>query len=408
MLGGIFRYSEKKLARDVARIAAVIDSSFCAEYQPKQSSVKISHAQRTAESPAVIYLGNLLLKVRDLPRGERETVLAKTVREMLSKEQLPPDDLMASLALRARTRQEMHLRRRILELNGNNFPDTVTFGDGELFLELMVDNATTVSTISRERLSAASTTTEDAYRIAVATLARATTGAQWTVLAEHIWASSYQDDYDFTRLVVAGADARLPFTSAPRVFAPSHAVCLVTDSDEDSVLREMIELGYKRSENHRPFSNLFWTRNGGAWIRWAPSVGEKGYKASELQRMKETLSQYTEQKLYLEQLLEARNEDVFVASYQPFETKEGCSSRCAYTLSLATYLPKTDDVMLVAVNRDEKPSVLGRIAWTEFEAALGPEMLTPMPDELPLRFCLTAALSAEQEEALRAAVRAPE
>jgi hypothetical protein len=312
---------------------------------------------------------------------------------------------MTSLAFRVRTRADFHLRRRIVELNGEAFPESVTFGDGDPFLELMLDNASTVSTISKERLDAATITAEDAYRIAAATLARASGGSQWSELRERIWVSSYQDDYDFARLVVAGADAQLPFTSEPHVFVPSHTVCLLTDSDDDAVLREMIQLGNQRSEKHRPFSNLIWTRDAhGAWIQWTPAVGSKGHVVSELQRARETHAWYAEQKWYLEQMLEKRNEDAFVATYQAFETEEGCKSLCAYTLNLPSYLPKTDDVAIIVSVGGGEPSVLGRIAWTEFEDVLSPETLVPMPDELPLRFRLTARLSTEQERALKAAV----
>jgi hypothetical protein len=352
-----------------------------------------------------LYLGNLLLKVRDLRRDQRESVIANTLRDVLSSEELSPDEFVSSLALRVRTPQDIHLRRRILQVNGHAFREPVTFGDGELFLELISDKADTVSTVSKENLEKAFVSLEDAYRIAAARLVRATGETQWTPVQGTVWASSYEDDYDFARLVAAKTDARLPFESEPRVFAPSHTVCLITDTDDESVLREMIELGQQRSANHRPFSQLLWTRDPhGLWTQWKPVVEAKGWKVSELQRVKETLTHYAEQKSYLEQLLESRNEDGFVANYQAFERDMGCRTLCTYTLNLPSYLPRTDVVAIVDPSAGESSSVLGQITWGEFEDVLGRETLVRMIDEVPARFRLTNKLTPAQQSALRRAL----
>ena len=137
---------------------------------------------------------------------------------------------------------------------------------------------------------------------------------------------------------------------------------------------------------------------------WKPAIEAKGWKVSELQRVKETLSHYAEQKSYLEELLESRNEDSFVASYQVFERDEGYRTLCTYTLNLPSYLPRTDVVAIVDPSAGESSSVLGQIAWGEFEAVLSGETLAQMIDEVPARFRLTNKLSPAQESALRRAL----
>ena len=401
----MFGYSEKKLAKDIGRIAKRLDSGLSVTYDPGSRSVDLHRVSDTEAAPYNIYLGNLYLKLKDMTRSQRSESISAFLTEVLFPKELTADELIAALALRARTRFEMELRRSLMAIGGVPF-ETITYGDGDLVLELVADGDESIMSVSPDRLSEASISAEDAYKTAAATLVRATDENQWAQISEHVWASAYEDDYDFSRLVTAASSVRFPFEGAPVAFVPSHSVCLVTDTPSGPVLAEMVEIGNEAAESHRPFSQLLWMQlPDGQWSPWTTSPGEDGHAELALQQVRERVAQYDDQQQYLESLLQDRGEDSFVASYQVYERDGELQSVATYTLNLPSYLPKTDVVALVDPGSGKNDAVLGAVAWSQFAEALGGETLKAMEDLSPPRFQLLGELTTEQLQRLRGSLQ---
>ncbi len=401
----MFGYSEKKLAKDIGKIAKRLDSGLSSTYDPQSRSVDLHRVSDGETAPYNIYLGNLYLKLKDMTRAQRSESIEAFLAEVLFPKELTADELIASLALRARTRFELDLRRNLMAIGGAPF-ETVAYGDGDLLLELVADGDESIMSVSPDKLSEASISADDAYKTAAATLVRATGESQWTQISEQIWASTYEDDYDFSRLVAAGLSARFPFDGAPVVFAPSHSVCLATDTPKGPVLAEMIEIGNKAAESHRPFSQLLWTLLPDEhWARWTTTPGEDGHAEFVLQELRERVAQYDDQQQYLESLLQDRGEDSFVASYQVYERNGELQSVATYTLNLPSYLPETDIVALVDPESGNKEPVLGAVTWAQFAEALGSDTLKVMDDLSPPRFQLLGKLTDEQLQRLQGALQ---
>ena len=401
----MFAYSEKKLAKDIGRIARRLDSGLSSTYDPQSRSVDLHRVSDGEAAPYNIYLGNLYLKLKDMTRTQRSESIEAFLTEVLFPKELTADELIAALALRARTRFELELRRNLMAIGGSPF-ETVVYGDGDLLLELVADGDESIMSVSPDKLSEASISVDDAYKTAAATLIRATDENQWMQISEHVWASAYEDDYDFSRLVVAGSSARFPFDGTAVAFVPSHSVCLVTDKPNGAVLTEMIEVGNEAAESHRPFCQLLWTLSpDGQWVRWAASPGEDGHAELVLQEVRERAAQYDDQQQYLESLLQDRGEDSFVASYQVYERDGELQSVATYTLNLPSYLPKTDVVALVDPDAGKDDAVLGTVGWGQFAEALGGDTLNAMDDLSPPRFQLLGELTKEQLQRLQACVQ---
>ncbi|MEX2495756.1 MAG: hypothetical protein WD448_06690 [Woeseia sp.] len=79
--------------------------------------------------------------------------------------------------------------------------------------------------------------------MAAAKIRRCTDEDQCEKIAESIWMSKYQDDYYFARLVAVEDFGRFPFDEPPIVFAPSHSICLLTNSSDADVVSKMTEIG---------------------------------------------------------------------------------------------------------------------------------------------------------------------
>ncbi len=393
----MFRYTEKKLAKDIGRIAKYIDPSLVIEYKPEAREVTLSVEERGRDkAPTSIFLGNIFMKMKELGRKERAPSIERLLNELLSPRVFDPDDFMNSLAIRVRTDFEISLRKKMMASKGYEQTDLSLFRIGEALLELISDNEESISTVKNEDIEKAGITKEEGLRIAGAALVRATGLDQWEQVEPHIWMSTYQDDYDFARIVAADDNVRIPFDGNPIFFAPSHSICLVTDQGTDETLLRMIAIGEKFSENHRPFSQSFWQKsNDGLWKQWLPLEGEPGRQAASLQRVKEAFTQYDEQKEHLQAQV---GEEVFVSKFQATNSEAGIMTFSVYTLNIPTYLPLTDEVSLYDHENEE---ILGNVGWSVFNACLGPDYISAVEDEIPARYKVMDPLLPEQVEYLR-------
>jgi len=395
----MFKYTEKKLAKDIGRVAESIDPALRYTYSPENREVRITSSKSDSVGPYTVFLGNLILKISALPRKERHPAIAAFLQDLLAPKSLSPDELMNSLALRVRTDYEIKIRNRQLEIRGGHAIPSVVSRRGELSVEIVSDRAESVSIVKPEDLAKIGVTEGEAMGIASARLRRATGESQWRKVEASIWKSNYEDDYDFARVVAAEGDEKFPFEGQPIVFSPSHSICLVTDSASPDVLTRMVDLGNESASNHRPFCQLLWTRGGrGEWCVWQPDRASKAWDAARLQQVRETVTRYVESKELLERLL---GEETFVASYKAIRNEHGLTSVCAYTFDVPSYLPVTESVAIVDPGRPEGETVVGRVTWREFEQCLGPTALERAEDIEPAWFRVMSALDDTAKDRLR-------
>ncbi len=401
----IFAYSEKKLARDLAKAASKLEPDLESDYNAERRSLYLYRASEPDAPPYAIFLGNLFLKVKSRSRGERRAILEDFVLQMLNPPELSKDEMLASLALRARTHFEVNLRRRLIELQHGEPPDFVMGVSGDLIYEIVSDRDEVVRSITHEDLAELETTADEALKIARARLAGATDEYQWQQVAENVWRSAYDDDYDFARLLADPGATRWPFDGKPVILAPSHSVCLTTDRTDPETLNTMIDIGCDAAAEHRGLSQRLWTLGDDCIVAWMTTEHDPAHPVRLIRDLAELMNQYNDQKGYLTELLDRRNEDAYVAEFSAYEKDGAYVSYVTYTINLPTYLAEADHVAIVGGLDDGKPDVLGYVLWREFEEALGPGALEAMPDLSPKRFQLTEPLSNEQVTRLKARVR---
>ncbi|MEO1576346.1 MAG: hypothetical protein AAFU65_15470, partial [Pseudomonadota bacterium] len=83
----MFRYTAKKLARDIDRAVRDLDPSLHSRYEPSANEVQIFRGDDDTASYK-IFLGNLLLKVAALPRKDRRPSIDTFLREALQPKEL--------------------------------------------------------------------------------------------------------------------------------------------------------------------------------------------------------------------------------------------------------------------------------------------------------------------------------
>lgn len=395
-----FRYTKNKLVKDIRQTVAKVKPELSVEYHSEHEMVNIIDPQKPQDSPARIYLANIFNKLKELKAAERSAILESMLVPVLSDVEPSSDELIQSMTLRARTDNELYIRRCFLGLDNGEPSAPIFFGEAEPYLELILDSEESIATVSQETLAKSEISVDEASSIAHAELARSTDNKQWEPIAKDIWISSYQDDYDFARLVAAGEDLRLPFKSPGILFAPSHSICLITSNDSDETVNQMVELGYQYSENHRPLSSKLWYKQPNEkWLSWHDSTDSS---VAAMQLLREISSSYEEQKAYLEQLLEKRGEDSFVANYQVFSKDGKLKSLCVYSLGLPSYLPKTEVVAIFNPDETSEQDSTKEVTWAEFAEIFGDDLKNFDNDVLP-RFTLLTVPTAVQLEALLSA-----
>jgi len=399
----LFKYTEKKFATDVGRVAESIDPSLEYTYLPETREVKLTSADDDSGGPFTFFLGNIFLKVSELPRKERLPTIEAFLREVVKPKELTPDELMESLALRVRTDFEIDFRNGHVELMGHETPTSISMRRGELLVEVVSDSDESVSIAQSDNLAEIGVSEDEAVRMATAKIRRSTGDDQWEKIHDSIWISRYQDDYDFARLVAAEDFGEFPFKGNPIVFAPSHSICLATDSTDTDVLLKMTEIGNESAASHRPFCQLLWTlEDGSDWKEWRPDEASESWSVAQLQAMRETVSKYEEMKDYLERSLV---EDVFVATFQAMQDDDGLTCYSVYTLDLPSYLPRTDFVAIVDPGLPKDETVIGRVDWDEFEKSLGIGTIEQVEDLNPQWYRILQKLDSGQKERLRKMAR---
>ncbi len=396
----LFNYTEKKLVKELQAILARNEPDLNVEHNPDTNTVSISGGQRFGDAPMTINLANLFVKMRSLKTAERMARLEANLQELLSDHEFTTDDLIESFALRVRTLNELSIRDLYMQNLTNESLSTLMIDANELQLELVSDRPESLATVDQATLDKADITKEEAFEIARSALARATDLTQWLQVDDHIWRSSYGDDYDFARVVAAGDSLRLPSGSDAFFYAPSHSVVLMSDSQQQDVIQKMLDIGEHESQDHRPLSQNLWHFNSETqWTKWLP---EPNGSLAHLQAYRELINSYSEQKNLLDDLLKKNGEDSFVASYQVYEKDGHYRSMCVYTLNVPSYLPRTEWVTIFDADLGDQGNIVGEMAWQDFVNAIGEEVMPEISNGRLERYKLLSTLSDEQEATLRA------
>ena len=393
-----FQYNKKKLAKEIIQILnEFLDKPEC-HYKSETQEVRYKTTSDDNEHN-IIFLGNIFNKVKHLKKNQRLETLRATLGAAVGDKRFLPQDFINSLMLRARTPFEINIRDLHFQQSADKFGDWVLYGNGEIILELTSDNTETVQITTSKDLKEHELSSDEAYKIAAAKLHRQTDNSQWEQIDEAIWISTYEDDYDFARLLVNPEFNRFPFEAAPVIYAPSHTICLITNNTTQKVLKKVIDIGNKLSEDHRHLSHYLWTfDNSFNCIPWKHQENNPGNLTSKLQILREKISQYKEQQSFLE-----KQEDLeyFVASFNGYQQDGDCHSSCVYSIDLPTSLPKADYVNIVdPEEQNQSDMVWGAIHWEIFQNIMG-ECLVIQNNLIPTRFHLLSKISEKQRQKLK-------
>jgi len=218
--------------------------------------------------------------------------------------------------MRNRTAEEFSQRQIMMhpgnKTNENPF-EPIIIAKGEMLFEPVLDLDNAVQPMNVQTMREHDFAFDEFIQIATQNLLKITPkdkDSHWELIADDIWISKIQDDYDSARLFLFPDKISLPVKGSLITYAPSHAVCLVTSSREDATLKHMIELGNQSSETHRQLSLALWQQTDKGWARM---TAEDRNNAIGRAALIENVTTYNDQKNILEQHFAKLQEDIHVA-----------------------------------------------------------------------------------------------
>jgi len=345
------------------------------------------------------FLGNLRNRTQDMSKADRVAFLQTFFGHLTEQTELTPDILRKNLLIRNRTSEEFSQRQIIMNQGNKTNEDPfepIIIAKGEMLFEPVLDLDNAVQPMNVQTMREHSFAFDEFIQIATQNLLKITPkdkDSHWELIADNIWISKIQDDYDSARLFLFPDKISLPVQGDLIAYAPSHAVCLLTTSTDDATLKHMIELGNQSSETHRQLSLALWQQTDKGWARM---TAEDRNSAIGRAALIESVTAYNDQKNILDQHFEKMQEDVHVAKVIAVSKENAEGPPLIKTLSVfigqGSYLPKTDVVVL---SFDEKPKddTMLEVEWNEFVEIIGKGNLGPHPDYKPARYIYSGELS---------------
>lgn len=205
-------------------------------------------------------------------------------------------------------------------------------------------------------------------------------------------------DYGATRLMQFDSIRKMKVEGDYLAAVPNRGALLITGTRSQDGLAVMADLLQKELAQPRVISGFVFRWENDKWTPWLPEPSHPLHSRFKLFAAQTLVQDYGEQKQLLEQVLEKRGDDAFVAdctAKQHSETGEVVSI-CAWTKGVPTLLPKTDQIGFVVENQ-----VIGEFASWERAAKLVGDLLVPQ-GMYPERYRVEAFPTDDQLAALTA------
>ncbi|HEX5756383.1 MAG TPA: hypothetical protein VFY12_08525 [Arenimonas sp.] len=335
---------------------------------------------------AVVHLGNLALEYRQAPRGQRRALVEKycSIADGLAKE-VPKLWTMAQGAiypiLRSRWDQPLFALHVRAQGHAPRSYSSRPLADS-LCIRLVYDFGAGLAHIDDELIDTWGQSFESALEAAVANL-RALESPRWHAVDDGVYQLQSDVSYEESFVLLDRVRAALPFADSAVFIACNRGVLLAASGADDAALLRMIALA-EQSLHERPWpqSPELITQGDNGWQTFA-AEGEAAMRAQELMTQ-DRARIYDEQKYALEQIHEATEEDVFVASCSLLRRDQDAGALRSWSTwsdGVLTLLPQSDLVALARnLDRDGDPDVLF-VSWDKLQqvcaARLTAEPLDP-------------------------------
>lgn len=267
---------------------------------------------------------------------------------------------------------------------------------------LVIDYDDQMAVVMESHLKAWNLTFDEAFQLGLQRL-RAYSVPQFEPCEGGFHRSTWNDDYDSSRILLPGIFDDLPLQGDPVVVLVNRCTLLVADAEDPGAIMAMLAYAEQvlptlaKPQNLSPL-----LVRGGAISEYHAPAGTPLFSRVQRAHKLAALSTYEEQRSNLEATYaKLKKDDVYVAAFRLFETPSGIyESVSTLTKTVPTLLPVTDRVTFMDLDRPEADQHVGTFPWARVEQVLGGSFLdTKM---FPLRYYISRFPTTEELQRLSA------
>lgn len=314
------------------------------------------------DSPHQIFLGNLLHDYQRTPRRDRAALVERFMSGLTPGDEAVPDryeEARAKLMPVVRGAANIDIAR-LTSLKAEPRGDGLRLASRPLVADLVValvaDLPNSMAYVNEDHLKKWEVSFEQALDDALDNLRGLPEHGGWDQLAHGVWSGQWGDSYESSRILLPDLIHRLG-VSNPVVMVPFRNTLLVTSASNEAGVALMANVtNAMASENNRWLSFRLLRLEGTTWSEIDPPPSAQDVlRALDLHGEADA---YASQKQLLEDILAARNEDVFVATCQLMQKEGGrLSSYVVWSDGVDALLPRADAVVFTHLEGEESRHV---------------------------------------------------
>lgn len=233
----------------------------------------------------------------------------------------------------------------------------------DLVYELVLDSDVNITTISNDQIDKWGISIADANTLALENF-KAVSTDPFDEVSPGLYRSSWEDNYDASRILLPELLAIYPVKGDLVVAIPNRDVLIFTGSEDETGLHAFTDLLQDYYDSQRYISFRPYTYHNNHWDFFYPPTDHTLYPLFNQLHLSAIKGDYDEQQELLDTVFEQDEHDVFVATYsvvQP-DDSDAFYSWATWSDGVPTYLPKTDLVALLKEKGDELETI-GFVKW---------------------------------------------
>ena len=330
-----------------------------------------------------IMLGNIFGRYESVPEPEASEYMRTALAGLLQEADVPKsfEEARARLFPGVRDRAFMESARLIAELGAKPLDPIPHRALGSTIVAVLVlDSPASIMTVNQEHLTGWGVTFDEALAVASENLLPASRDATWGRVTEGVYASTWNDDYDTSRLlldeVVDEVIADLGITGDPVAMVPHRNLLILTGSEDGPGLQAAMSLTEESLDQPSQISARPIARRGGVWEDL--QVPDNHPAAPGIHRLHQADLALSHGALVplIQQLV---GDGVFAANCILAEKDGVISTSTAWSVGVPALIPKADRILFFR-SQDES----WMVDWDEAERVVG-DLLQPT-DYYPARF----------------------
>ena len=289
------------------------------------------------------------------------------------------------------------MRKRATDGEKFNFTDE-PFTE-HLALELVYDFPNSIGSVNRDQLAQWGVTRDQALAVARDNL-WAISNRDFKCVAPGVHVSDWHDSYDASRLFLHDLIWQLPVRGNHVAMTPTRNDLIVTGSEDADGLAAMAEIGAKCLSDPRFLTGAAVELQNNKWVSYMPPEQSPAYEPFRHVLLIGLARDYQQQCEVFNNALGEEESETHIGRYLLFEAvgSKNVSSKTLWIEGCRNILPRVDNIMFMARDKNDEFRSLGQCPWQAVLATFGD--MIQKTDDYPPRYLATGFPTEEQIRAI--------